>query len=342
MEESQKRDLQTLPLDIFSQLRNSKEIRLNGNELPLLPGETDQMNVPLENIDDFHFIIIPGQNGMGGTYFQKHNLSSVFSNDITRIATPGGLKIDLGQEQCMKFLHDAMQGQEKNVIIHATSQGTATALNYVAEYPEKVKALILEATMGSGNSAILHTIREMGVGVPSSCADSPGSDCSPPYSAKVLFPSYSPSGKQAIKSIKKLPQDLPIIIIHSKNDPQLSYDDACALYYGLRLGGNTNTYFFSQEGGRHIDILSWDDEKNDALNKIFERHGLPYNKLRADRVDEADIAQYQPDPEQFKKHYEDLERKEKKHEQLYSSMKYGALLAAALAVAYKLNFFSSF
>ncbi|RTL07141.1 hypothetical protein EKK58_03105 [Candidatus Dependentiae bacterium] len=44
----------------------------------------------------------------------------------------------------------------RNIIIHATSQGTATILNYLSSNPNtKIKAVILETALASGNELFI-------------------------------------------------------------------------------------------------------------------------------------------------------------------------------------------
>lgn len=112
-------------------------------------------------LQDTHLVVIPGQNGMGG-----QNVREVLPqfSQIHYVPTPEYIP-DLGQSRCLKYLKATMQPLLANhnihsIIIHASSQGTATALNYMAKYPNaKVKALILEAILSSGNDAVYHTIK---------------------------------------------------------------------------------------------------------------------------------------------------------------------------------------
>lgn len=180
-----------------------------------------------------HLLVIPGQNGLGG-----QNIKTVLpyfkdkDHLIHYVETPLWTP-DLGQSRCVNYLKKTMSCLENNtpVIIHASSQGTATAINYTAEHPQQVRALILESILLSGNSAIEHTVKYCTF---PSATSLPGSYYWMPYVAKFQFPLYSPAGNQAIFNADKLPIDLPIIIMHHTNDPQLSYKDAQALYAFLK------------------------------------------------------------------------------------------------------------
>lgn len=279
---------------------------------------------------------IPGQNwgGSGSPYIDQilmncHPIDVPEDKrlNVVSVATPRFPHIDLGQDQCIKLLEQAIeQNPSDNGLIYATSQGTATALNYLghAKSHDHIKALVLEATLASGNSAIRHTMRNLrGLKKYGWVTDLPAADYWNPYAAKAIFPRYWPGGKQAIKSIEHIVNtDKPIVIIHSKGDTQLSYSDACALYYGLRKNGNKNTYFISCEGPDHLYILQSNYFFKPALTTILAKHGILPNSRQ-----DVELAPYQPDPEQFRKQYEELRAKEAKHE----FVKYGLVAAAAFA-----------
>jgi hypothetical protein len=132
-----------------------------------------------------------------------------------------------------------------------------------------------------------------------------------PYLAKVLFPFYWPAGKQAIKSIKNIPNNLPIIIIHSEEDTYTSYKDACAIYYGLRANGNENVYLIPKSGSKHSYLIDADSKY--IIKNVLKKHGLIKDYVDAE---EDNLNIFQPDPKPFRKTYNDLIYKEKNHERL--------------------------
>ncbi len=267
---------------------------------------------------------IPGVNGRGSEAEYVRNLIGDASLSCHAVPTPS-LFPDLGQARCQSYLHDALQrtSHTDHVIIHATSQGTATALNYLLQVDKgkRIKALILEAPLVTGNSAIIHTIKGPLMNLPGLAA-LPFSYYWLPYCAKAQFPLYWPSGKQPIKAVNSTSDvsDIPIILIHSQDDPQLSYDDACALYHGLRKKNN-NVYLISKEGRKHLNIIK-DPHEQEVIRTILQKHHLLENTAK-----QADLTVYQPDPANFQKLYDELLLKEKKH--LYVTC---ALLTVGAAV----------
>lgn len=278
---------------------------------------------------------IPGQNGLGSeTYYIEHLLQPDKKNpiEIIRVPTPSW-NADLGQDNCIRLLADSIQKlkrQHQNAILYATSQGTATALNFLAHSQDKnpqnkIDGLVLEATLASGNSAVHHTATGPLMGL-STLGRVPFSYYWMPYIAKALMPCYWPGGKQPIKSIEKLPTNLPIVIAHSQNDPQLSFNDACALYYGLRQNGNNNAYLMPFEDRAHIQVLGRGHQSAQVLRAILTKHSL----LKKEQS--IDLSPYQPDPQQFKAQYDALIAREKWHNRLKYVLGTGACAASALAI----------
>lgn len=216
--------------------------------IPILSMNMEKSSNPLT------ICAIPGQNGLGSSNQYINTIFNEQHPSIVRVETPEFPCIDLGQSRCISRLRETLtlHKDKKNIVIHATSQGTGTALNYLAseDTDQQIGALILEAPLASGNSAILHTCKgRLMEGVPfiQTIAHLPFSYYWLPYLSKALFPLYWPGGKQPIKTAANQNRDVPIIILHSKDDPQLAFTDACALYYGLKSKGNKNVYFLPKK-----------------------------------------------------------------------------------------------
>jgi hypothetical protein len=285
----------------------------------------------MEQEQKTHILIVPGQNGMGGQnvttvlpYFKQH------PQQAHNVETP--LKLpDFGQSKCQNYLKDKINELKKDnilhdndaLIIHGSSQGTATTINFTAHNPNNIKALILESVLLTGNSAIFHTVDN--VMMPEEYDLPESSYYVLPYTAKVVYPSYAPTGEQPINNIDKLPTDLPIIILHDDQDFQLNFKDAQALYaYLTNIKKNKNVYLFTYktEKGRHINLLqAYDIEKISAINTILELHNiLPFDSQKTCSLD--DLKKYQPEVQQeWLDHFNGIFNKEQNLECLDISTK---------------------
>lgn len=256
---------------------------------------------------DYKILAVPGQNGLGSNQYYVAQQIGVSPEKIVMVDIPTTQEtIDLGQDNCIKYLEDCYQNahaKSSDYIIHATSQGTATALNFLAKNPEaqkNLKALILEAPMASGNSAIVHHAYQK-VWLPDWLVQS----TAPRLAKKFIFPAYDPAGMQAIKSIEKLTnKNILIILIHSIHDRCLPYAGACALYYGLKERGFNNVYFITQQdSAAHIKIM----RNSSVVLSILEKNGMvPTQSLVVNDVNNGPLTIHQPDHAQFKETYDAL------------------------------------
>lgn len=278
---------------------------------------------------------------LGGFYDKNHHkyymMTAIGGSNIKTIIPvedPFVLCADLGQSNCIKGVRKTfVEHKLDNAIIYAQSQGGATALNYLADEgrDSQIKALVLEAPVVSGNSAIMHTLKCMGF--LSLINRIPFSYYWMPYCAKLLFHRYWPAGKQPIKVTNNIPTNIPIIIIHSRNDPQVPYHDGCALYHALRAQGNNNVYFITINSDWHIDMLS--EGERPIIQAILRKHNLIENIKKLSKKKKINLDEYQPDHSQYKELYNELVRKERNHQRIG----YGLIAGTAFlscAVLYKI------
>lgn len=282
----------------------------------------------MEEQNNVVLFAIPGQNRLGseeGYIKNILNLDARMPNiPIVKIPTPSCAP-DLGQYFCQRHLINALEneknGLNRDIIIHATSQGTATILNTLKHSYPKIIAVILEAVLMSGDSAIWHNAIDF---IGPNIKHMPFMYYIAP--CIVACSSYFPAGQQPIWSInhETFPQNIPFIIMHSKNDPCLPFDGACALYYKL-AEKNTQVYFIQKEDTSHIDLLyslhSYHEPVRTILNKHCNLNLTGPKELSSDMKMEL-----QPDRESFRDVYEKLYNQEKKSWWIHNTIMAGILL----------------
>ena len=275
--------------------------------------EKERKNVLCGN-NDFYSIILPGQNGLGGEDYERN---SVVNAPCKRYETLlSSWQIDLGQENCIRHFEKQLEADEnaKNtdrMMLHGISKGCATVLNATARMTKKkqakVKCITLEAVLGSGNNAINHTAKM----VSGPIINIPGVKSVLPWIAKIFFPSYNPSGKQALSSAQDLSTDITFVIIHSENDLQLPINDARELYLKLLEQENNNTYLIESPMCAHFNILDYDPERRNkikAIQAIYRNHNLPYNKNILQNDEQPDIKKFQPSSDDVKERIKNTEQ----------------------------------
>ena len=294
-------------------------------EVPAGTAQTSEQHFPV--------LAIPGQNG---NIRAPGNIKKLMGDEktvVTTVTTPLGRwwdSPDFGQANCVRHFNQATAAQSGPYLVYAESQGTATALELAAA-EKPIKALVLEAVLASGNSAIYHTASGRLMPHFNKLARRHNSYYWLPYLARWRYPLYSPFGAQPIKSIAKIPTTLPIIIVHAKGDPQLPYSGACALYYGLRERGNKNVYLISKESDEHTKILHNPHDFR-IVQRILKNHGLLQSNLVV-----GDLTAYQPNHRPFKQQYDLLMHKEQVHATIGSVLKTGGVLGACALLYHKLK-----
>lgn len=276
-----------------------------------------------QETSDITIYSLPGQNGLGS---ETHYIKSIFSDNpnIIHVATPS-IAPDLGQRFCQDHIKKALKDNKKPYILYATSQGTATALNYLSTHKDpNVKCVILESSIASGNSTIYHAVKGPLMNL-KALTDMPGSYYWLPYFASIIHcRGYRPGGQQPIKSIDNIDnKDIPFIFIHTTHDPQTPFSGSQMLYYRLRERGH-KTYLIQLDKMEHIQLLKTDEEKK-ILKAILAHHKLQKATLTDKTVN---INTYQPGIEQFKSCYNKLIEKEQKHK-IFERI-FGASLAAVI------------
>lgn len=261
------------------------------------------------NEQAYHAIILPGQNGLGGSSLAKHLLRPESSKVAYRVPR-NLLTIDLGQEQCVKhfdeqFANDQLK-HNKKLLLCGVSQGSATLINWLSlksfqEQEQLVGCLTLEAVLGSPNNAVCHTAYS---NLPI-LRYTPGSRLWLPLCAKALFPRYKPWGMNALTSADALSPNIPVIIMHNEGDTQLCVNDARLLYCNLAQRSDRVYYFEFNKGNWHFDLLDRACTKDEqqikvaAMHAIYKKYYLPYND--APEISAVDLAQFQPPIELIKK-----------------------------------------
>lgn len=260
------------------------------------------------------FYMIPGRN-MAVSNLVEQNFHPGQNNIISfhKITNPSSMLNDLGQYFCLSSVEKVILNKNSHTatyhktILHGTSQGSASALNFAAKHPGKVDMLILESVVSSGNQAIADTTFKIiapklqntpFLSLLAPVLNIPTARYVLPYLTKVISPFYNVTGKQPILSLDNIDKNIPIVLIHSEEDRQISIEQALAIYGGLITHGHQNVYFIPIPGKKHTNIMNKHGHTREvqAIHQVLKNHNLPYNEtILPNHLSEVDLTKYQPD-----------------------------------------------
>ncbi len=185
------------------------------------------------------------------------------------------------------------------IAIFGSSQGAATAINAVAtsKFPY-LKALIAEAPFIHE-----HSQRSLSLF----------------YEFLPLFMQswiqkagiYYPDNRNILANISRFPHDIPILLVHAKNDECVPLRSTQALYLKLIQAGHPKAYLLELEDGKHGKYTNVEPDcaqvRKDSARKyltvvhaIYRAHDIPYNKQLADEGEQyLASGQLQPDAQKI-------------------------------------------
>ncbi|MDR3646077.1 MAG: lipase family protein [Candidatus Babeliales bacterium] len=195
-----------------------------------------------------------------------------------------------GQELDIQVLTNAIQDINVPIVGIGVSKGAACWINTAAkkENINSLAALVLESPFANVNE-IIHKFKFIDYLNYIPC----GQFIAKKGAQKILC-HYDPYGIQPIYSISKITnKNLPIFLIHSKQDKLIPINHSRRLYNKFLKNGFTNVYLIETDIGHHAGIIHTDQSKifPKALNSFYHQFNLPYNK----DIPLIDISKYQPD-----------------------------------------------
>jgi len=170
----------------------------------------------------------------------------------------------LGQEADTACLHEICKKYTCAILV-GCSRGAATIANYLATYqPKNIVAAILESPFDQVSNVI---------------KPRPGLE-NLELIAPSMYPNYKPNGLQPIKVAERIPHNIPILIVASKQDSLIPYTSTENLYNKIVASGHKKAHLLITKKGAHANILF---EKNgyifrDAVHAFFKEYDLPYHQ----------------------------------------------------------------
>jgi len=195
-------------------------------------------------------------------------------------------KSALGQEADIETLHAVCRNY---IIVDAVgvSCGAATLFNYLASYqPKNIRSAVLEATFSTPQD-ILKNLTKIRFKMNHSCTieisglQSIASLMNIPLSnINSIFPNFDEDGIVPIKLADKMPKEIPILLVCSKEDDITKSEHSSQLYEKMKSAGHNKVYLLNLEFGEHAGILESQDGQTyrNVVHAFYRHHGRPYNQ----------------------------------------------------------------
>lgn len=179
-----------------------------------------------------------------------------------------------GDITALKSTCDASCG---DIVLVGLSRGAATILNYAAQYPENIKALVVEAPFGCIETILTNKLGK--------ATWIPGSTSLAHTAFNTMYKSYDKNGPKPITEIRKLNKNIPVLLIHSKQDALIPVQSSKSLYKLLKSRGHKDVYLLILNTGEHANYQSgFDAKKYEAtVHAFYAKYNLPHDAKLAEK-----------------------------------------------------------
>lgn len=192
------------------------------------------------------------------------------------------MKICFAQENDVATLRNSYESflvSEKldKIVLMGLSRGASTIINFAAQRPKSLAAIIIESPFDSIESVIEYQLTKKYIGWV------PGLKSIVHYMIQKNYPVYNKFGLKPINEIKKIDPNLPILFIHSKADTLISIDSSRRLYWELKKNKYQHVYFLELESGAHANYqFGSDSNKYQAtVHAFLAKYNLPHDEVFA-------------------------------------------------------------
>lgn len=168
----------------------------------------------------------------------------------------------------------AQSCKNRSGVMVGVSRGAVASINYCALYkPQHIKALILESPFDHIDNAIAQRVQN------SYCSWIPGINKVGSAIFPYLYPKHQKKGPQPINIITELPKDLPILLVHSKQDKVTPVACSYRLINILKQAGHQHVYFLEFEQGAHAKLHLSDNAQlyQEVAHAFLAKYGFAHD-----------------------------------------------------------------
>lgn len=199
----------------------------------------------------------------------------------------------LGQEIDAKVITDKLETMPEDVVGVGVQCGANAWINAATKHANlpRIRALVLDTPCADVNEVICNATYFNYI---------PGGKFIIKTISKLALGFYNPKGKQPIDAIQNIhDKNLPIFIIHSKEDNVFSINESRKLYLEFLRLKFKNVYLIEVNHGNHRQILNSISYRiyQQTIHQFYKKFNIPYNIQLTELIRHINLAKYQPDAE---------------------------------------------
>lgn len=200
----------------------------------------------------------------------------------------------LAQTTELSYLAQAIEmalSYNEDLILFGVSRGASSIINVVGNYAligphaNRIKALVLESPFAHAEDVVFASSQSTGMPM-----------FFTRFVAKRLFKEYDRTTNIPYDFVRRLPQDIPVLIVCSQEDTTVPASSSIKLYHKLKQEmGRSNVHLLNLQKGKHSNILWGPDghEYQQALHAFYQFYELPHDEALA-RQGKSRFLQCQP------------------------------------------------
>lgn len=200
----------------------------------------------------------------------------------------------LAQKREIDALSSVCNSISQDKVLVGVSMGATTILNYVGtKKTENIRALIVECPFDH----IARVVRNQSIFT----RLMPEWICFKIIQLSVAR-QFTGDGPHARDSVKNIPKNIPVILIHSKEDKLIPISSSRNIYTLLVESGHKDVYLLELPEGAHADCISSNVSRHlyeTGVHAFYKKYNLPHDKHLAARGVPV-LAQCQPTIEEVK------------------------------------------
>lgn len=232
---------------------------------------------------------------------EKHNIISFNFQDILINlgiygSIPNPFLTNLAQrddiDQLLKAINNAAN---EKIIGFGVSRGAATWITTLGTKPvaKQIACLVLESPFSSMKHVMLFQVIHFILESIKPLFPSIDPEHHASMIMKTFFTSYEMDGIQPIDAIHNISNNIPILLVHSKEDTIIPIDNSRHLYNKLRQAGHEKTFLLELDRGKHATLLKGPQGLLYArvVHAFFKHYNIPYDPALAANIN---LDEYQP------------------------------------------------